>query len=111
MAEKDLDSIIKTVVVGIVAILGIMLVVRPLVNKAFDISTADLEAEEIKLMASAEQLSREQNSGNGADVEDSAIDVIQSKLDYSPAKKANDLIDNNPEETLNVIRSWLAENR
>jgi flagellar M-ring protein FliF len=110
--KRDLDSIIKTVVIGIVAILGIMLVIRPLVNKAFDISTADLEAEEIKLMASADQISREQNlaSGGGGD-DGNGLDVIQSKLDYGPVKKANDIIDNNPEETLNVIRSWLAENK
>ena len=118
--KRDLDSIIKTLVLGVVGILGIMLVVKPLVNKAFDLSTTDIEAEEIKIMAENEALAQQAGAISGGDIgggggggEDDSInlDVIQSKMETSPTQQINDLIDNNPEETLSVIRSWLTQNR
>jgi flagellar M-ring protein FliF len=115
--KRDLDSIIKTVVVGIVAILGIMLVIRPLVNKAFDLSSVDLQEEELKMMAAAEQAaaisaSSGMSGGGGSGVDDKInLDMIQTKVDNTPTKRVNDLIDNNPEETLSVIRSWMAQNK
>jgi flagellar M-ring protein FliF len=110
--KRDLDSIIKTIVVGIVAILAIMLVIRPLVNKAFDISTADLEAEELKFSSTENAMGQSSvNIPSNIAMDDGSIDVVQGKIDYAPARRINDLIDNNPEQTLNVIRAWLAENR
>ncbi len=118
--KRDLDSIIKTFVLGVVAILVIMLVIRPLVNKAFDVSASDIEAQEIKAMASNEALSQAAMAAGGMggggnfpdnDANQINLDVIQSKIDYSPTQKVNDLIDNNPEETLSIIRSWLVENK
>jgi len=113
--KRDLDGIIKTVVLGVVAILTIMLVIRPLVNKAFDISTSDMEAQEIKMMASNDAMAQATASvggsgGGGGDDGGINLDVIQSKIDYSPAQKINDLIDSNPDATLSIIRTWLTEN-
>lgn len=117
--KRDLDSIIKTFVLGVVAILTIILVVRPLVNKAFDVNASDIEAQEIKNIANTEAFSQASAAISGAagnsPLENEGpqinLDVIQSKIDYSPTQKVNDLIDNNPEETLSIIRSWLAESK
>lgn len=117
--KRDLDSIIKTFVLGVVAILVIMLVIRPLVNKAFDVSAADIEAQELKAIASTEALNQAAmavGGGGGGQMPDQEggqinLDVIQSKIDYSPTQKVNDLIDNNPEETLSIIRGWLADTK
>jgi flagellar M-ring protein FliF len=125
--KRDLDSIIKTAVLGIVAILTIMLVIKPLVNKAFDVSASDIEAQELRSMASNEALSQAAAAagggggfgggggpmmqGGGDEGQQMNLDVIQSKIDYSPTQKVNDLIDNNPEETLSIIRSWLTETK
>ena len=103
--KRDLDSILKTIMVGIVAILAIMLVIRPLVNRAFDISQADIEAE-----ATAQQAAMvEMQPMAPIENEDINLDIIQTKVDSTPTKKVNDLMDNNPEETLSVIRNWLTE--
>lgn len=96
--KRDLDSILKTVVVGIVAILAIMLVIRPLVNRAFEITHSDIEAE-----------STAASGATSAPVEEIDLDIIQSKVDSSPARKVNDLVQSNPEETLAVIRGWLSQ--
>lgn len=114
--KRDLDSIIKTVVLGVVAILTIMLVVRPLVNKAFNVSTSDLEAQELRSMAENEALTQAAaavGGGAGTDNENNQInlDVIQSKINYSPTQRVNDLIDSNPEDTLSIIRTWLADSK
>lgn len=115
---KDLDSIIKTVVLGIVAVLTIMLVVKPLVNKAFDVSSSDLEAEEMKALAEQDRMGKMMQtfgsmSGGGENEPPSGGggESIQSKMAFSAVQKANDIIDANPEETLNVIRSWLTQTR
>lgn len=112
--KRDLDSIIKTVVLGVVAILTIMLVIRPLVNKAFNVSSSDLEAQELRTMSENEALSQAAAAvGGGGENEGNQInlDVIQSKINYSPTQRVNDLIDSNTEDTLSIIRTWLAENK
>lgn len=108
---KDLDSIIKTVVLGVVAILVIMLVVKPLVNKAFDVSASDLEAEETKAMAEQEKLLKMMQTAEMPEIpqQQQANEVIQSRANFSAAQKVNEIIDGNPEETLMVLRSWLAQ--
>lgn len=120
--KRDIDSIIKTLVLGLTAILTIMLVIRPLVNKAFDISSSDIEAEELKSLATQEELAKQaglvlggsqEGDGGGDGEADSEInlDVIQTNSDNSPSQRVNDMIDNNPEETLSIIRNWIGNNR
>jgi len=108
--KRDLDSILKTVVVGIVAILAIMLVIRPLVNRAFEVVPADIEAEEAHAAMAAAGAANADGmmaTAGGMD-EDINLDIIQSKMESQPTRKINDLIENNPEETLSVIRTWLS---
>ncbi len=103
--KRDLASILKTLVIGIVAILAILLVIKPVVNRAFEHAPATAVADA--------------GGGGGAvpagDIPDlppeENIDVeqIQTKMEGASAKKINDLVDNNPDETLAVIRSWLAQ--
>ncbi len=106
--KRDLQGILKTVMVGIVAILAILLVIRPLVNRAFEISPADLEA------ASAQQAAGAGAGGGMSfagplESEEINLDVIQSRVDSTPTRRVNELMENNPEETLSVIRTWLTE--
>jgi flagellar M-ring protein FliF len=119
--KRDLNSIIKTLMVGIVAILAILLVIRPLVNRAFEISPTDIEAEVAKASLDGQSMAQMPLAAmgggagfpaGGGDQTAAAIgmDNIQSRVDTSPTKRVNDLVENNPEETLSVIRSWLSEN-
>ncbi len=117
--KRDLNSIIKTLVLGIVAVLTIMLVIRPLVNKAFNVSAADIEAQEIKMMANNEALAQAAAAVGTVAATSSMpdelpssinLDMIQSRSDSSPATRVNEMIDSNPDETLSIIRAWLADN-
>jgi len=108
--KQDLDSILKTLVVGIVAILAILLVIRPLVNRAFEATPSDLDDTNQMGLSATGAGSLENIQINESDMfgnDDIDIDIIQSKVDTSPARKINELINNNPDETLTIIRSWL----
>lgn len=105
--KRDFNSIIKTLVIGVVAILAILLVIRPLVNRAFEIAPG---AEE-----NAEGGGSAAGGGGLAGFTDtpmeSAIDVgdIQNRVGESSAKKVTEIVDSHPEETLAVIRGWLSQ--
>jgi len=108
--KHDLDSILRTIVIGIVAILAILLVIKPLVNRAFEIAPGDLEAEEAHAQAAAtagfDRLPEPIMAGGGEEIN---LDIIQSRMEGTTSRKINDLIDSNPEETLSVIRTWLSQ--
>lgn len=107
--KQDLDSIIQTLVLGGVAILAILLVIRPLVNRAIEAAELSQEEERLEMDALggpsiAGRLA--DLSGEGEEEDMINIDRIQGKVKSSTYRKINDLIDKNPEETLNVLRQW-----
>jgi len=93
--------------VAIVAILVILLVIRPLINNAFDVTTSS----DAKLIGDSGQsenmlLSSFLNEDNG--LEDMInVDKVDGRIKASSVKKVNDFIDRNPETAVNVIRGWL----
>lgn len=107
--KDDLDNIIQTLVLGGIALLAILTVIRPLVNRA--IEAAELAQEEEKL--ELEALGGPSISGSLSDLtgdgeEDDMINIdrIQGKIKSSTFRKINELIEKHPEETLNVLRQW-----
>ncbi len=107
--RDDLNGIIQTLVLGGVAILAILLVIRPLVNRA--IETAELAQQEEELEAAAlggpSISARLADLSEGEEEEDMInIDRVQGKIKSSTFKKINDLIEKHPEETLTIVRQW-----
>ena len=105
--KDDLDDIIQTLVLGGVAILAILLVIRPLVNRAIEAAELAQEEEQMELDA----LGMPSVAGHLADMSEEEedminIDRIQGKVKSSTYRKINDLIEKNPEETLGVLRQW-----
>ncbi len=110
--KDDMDNIIQTLVLGGVAILAILLVVRPLVNRAIEASVAQEEA------AEAEQAALEGPALSAAQLTDQSmledeeedminIDRIKGGVKSSTLRKINEIIDKHPDEALNVMRSWI----
>lgn len=98
--KRDFDNILKTLVIGIVAILVILLVIRPLVNRAFEIAPGQ-EAEETAAISGA--------GGGHEDHEETELDIgkLQHKMGSSSARQVSEVVSSNPEETMAVIRAWL----
>lgn len=116
--KKDLNSIIQTMVLGGVAILAILLVIRPLVARAIDsaeIANREDELEQAALAAPgiAARLSDMSRIAVPVAEEEEPedminIDRISGKLKSSNYNKINSMVDKHPEETSQILRSWLA---
>lgn len=118
--KQDLNSIIQTLVLGGVAILAILLVIRPLVARAIESAEAAAKEDELEQAALAApsiaaRLNDQRAKKIDEEEDDSAeegdminVDRIQGKLKSSTYAKINGLVDKHPEETSQIIRQWLA---
>lgn len=110
--KDELIRIAEGIGVAIVAILVILLVIRPLINNAFETNAAGGEgrllgdnAEEDNLLLS-----------NFLNEEDSEIEElinmnkIDGRIKVSSLKKVNDIVEKNPDAAVNIIRGWLYSN-
>jgi flagellar M-ring protein FliF len=105
--KDDLHAIIQTLVLGGVAILAILLVIRPLVNRAIEAAELAREEEQMELEALAgPSLSRLADLTE--DEEEDMIDIarISGKVKSSTFRKINELVGKHPEETLGILRQW-----
>ena len=111
--KDDLSGIIQTIVLGGVAILAILMVIRPLVVRALENAAIEEEQAEDdqKLLAVTTSLDRitDQSSDDGDAEDDDMINIdrIQGKVRSSSYNKINSLVDKHPEETVQIIRQWL----
>lgn len=121
--KQDLNSIIQTLVLGGVAILAILLVIRPLVARA--IESAEMAAKEDEMEQAAlaapsiaARLADQSRSGMRIDDDDNEaggepedminIDRIQGKLRSSTYAKINNMIEKHPDETAQILRQWIS---
>ncbi len=110
--KRDFNSIFQTFVLASVAILVIMLIIKPLVNKAITSQEeAEEDDEELQRLLSAPAMGGMLEDMTGDDEDDSmiSIDKIDGGIKSSLYRKVNELMENHPEECLNVIRQWAFE--
>lgn len=107
--KDELIRIAEGIGVAIVAILVILLVIRPLINNAFETNTANGEgrllgdnAEEDNLL-----LSNFLNEEDGEIDELINMNKIDGRIKVSSFKKINDIVEKNPDAAVNIIRGWL----
>lgn len=114
--KQDMHNIVQTLVLGGVAILAILLIIRPLVNRAIEASGAGAQAgaEGGAAMLGGPSLSgaarlSDHSGGEEGEEDDSMIDIdrINGKVRSSSFRKINEIIEKHPEEALNVIRQWV----
>ena len=112
--KNDLLRMAEILVLSIVAILVILLVVRPLVSRAFEAMPA------VTAGVGEAALLSDQSSGapalTGPDVaeEDSYdelidIDRVEGRVKASSVKKVGEIVEKHPEEALAIVRSWMYE--
>jgi len=100
--------------VAIVAVLIILLVVRPLVTRAFEAHAASADG-----MIGADGTLTPQLMGPGGsvpapipeeeDISDELIDIdkVEGRVKASSLRKIGEIVDKHPEEALSIIRNWL----
>lgn len=99
--------------VAIVAILVILLVIRPLINNAFEVSSNN-SAERLISSADGEDnllLSNFLNDNFDEAAEELVnVNKVDGRVKVSSLKKLNATVEKNPDAAVNVIRSWLYNN-
>ncbi len=121
----EAQSIIQTLIIAVVAILAILLVLRPAVSqliKQSQSASARVSSELAALEPMGGAMGRiggtmgggsmgggGMGGGAGYDNNESLIDVanIKGGMRSSSMKKVNEIIDKYPDETMNVIRNWV----
>lgn len=116
--KRDLGSIVQTLMVGIVITLIIVLLIRPIVSRAFELgkndkdeealmnsALTDRELEELKEITASE----EQEMKNKTNTEEGwlSLDKFEDNIKDSSFETVNEIIDRHPTEALTVLRNWL----
>ena len=121
LGKNDLLRIVEIIVLGIVALLVILLVIRPLISRAFEANTAAAtaaQAESERLLAdqAAEALALAGPGGLPApsdmDVEEEFeelidIDRVEGRIKASSMRKVGEIVEKHPEAALSIIRGWM----
>ena len=116
--KQDLLRIAEMLVLTILAILVILLVVRPLISRAFEAlpAAAGALAEGGRLIADQAQLAAgalaaPPGAGGGDDDEsfDDLIDLerVEGRVKASSVNKVGEIVEKHPDEALSIVRSWL----
>ena len=113
--KNDLLRMAEILVLSIVAILVILLVVRPLVQRAFEAmpSVTDALSADGKLLAegvSPTALPGMEGAGGGAVEEmDELIDIdrIEGLVKASSVRRVGEIVEKHPDEALALLRTWL----
>ncbi len=119
MDKNDLLRIAEFLVLGIVAILVILLVVRPLISRAIEsIPSADALAAE-RLIADQTAAAALTAPGGApipgetldGDVEQFEelidIDRVEGRVKASSVKKVGEIVEKHPDEALSIVRNWM----
>lgn len=107
--KREFRGLIQTFVIAIVVIMVLLLVVRPIVARAFELSSHEEEEKELEESLSASRLAAPvPNIGEGAG-DDDMIDIerIGARVNSSAFKSVNEIVEKYPDETVNIIRKWL----
>ncbi len=111
-SKAELMKMAEGLGISIIAILVIVLVIRPLINNAFDASGANAAD---KLLSSEEDDNLLLSNFLNDNVDETAeelvnINKVDGRVKVSLIKKLNNTVEKNPDATVNVIRSWLYNN-
>lgn len=111
--KQELQSIVQTLVIGGVAILAILLVIRPLVTRAIEASRTipELDDEAAQAALTGPSLTPQLSDQRFAEGEDEDeminIDRVSGRVKSATFRKVLEIIDKHPEEAMGVMRQWM----
>ena len=117
--KSDLIDAAEVVLVGIMIILVILLILQPMVSRLLAVSDTeldeDLEADLLTMRPAAPALEGPDAigafGGGQGDEEESLNDIqgVEGKVKSSSIRKVEEIVENYPNETVSVIRSWMTQ--
>ena len=112
-SKAELMRMAEGLGVAIVAILVILLVIRPLINNAFEVSNNNSAEKLISSEGDGDNLllSNFLNESFDESAEELVnLNKVDGRIKVSSLKKLNATVEKNPDAAVNVIRSWLYNN-
>lgn len=121
--RNKVDNIVQTVVIGLVIILIMLLIVKPVITRLLETRAALAEEKELeaRLMSGESIATVEQEvevpARSGPEMSDDEYLEILLKPSSIDRKKINlvrylnDLVDKHPDETVSIIRAWLYDGK
>jgi flagellar M-ring protein FliF len=122
MGKDDIFRIAEMVVLGIVAILVILLVIRPLITRAFEKADAQEDDDMDKLLSDQSGMPAALAGPTGALAQDLALEAAQAdeeleqmidinrvegRVRASSLRKVGEIVEKHPEEAVSILRNWL----
>jgi len=114
LTKADYFRIAEMLVLAIVAILVLLLVVRPLVNRTLEALPSALSRDQERTLLSDQSVGAPAltgPAGTGTEEEDKEelIDVaqVEGRVRASTIKKIGEIVEHHPEETVSILREWL----
>jgi flagellar M-ring protein FliF len=109
---RDLGSIIQTLVIGIVITLVMLLIVRPMVGRAFEITKNENDEAELQAALAGQdldELAEITGQEEQAKKKESLIDIdrFEERMNASSIGAINDIVDRHAEEAVTIIRGWM----
>lgn len=110
--KDEIIRISEGIGVALVAILVILLVIRPLINNAFDMSNNDSDTRLLGQNAEEDNLLLSNFlDEDHEDVSDMInMNKVNGRVKASSVKRINDIIEKNPDTAVNIVRGWLYQN-
>lgn len=129
LPREDIMRIAETLILSLVAVLAILLVLRPLVSHIAAAASSSASANtgggegDARMLASSGGAAQPQLAAPGggqmspapAGAEMSELETtldmsnVEGQVKQSSLKKINDLVDKHPNETVSVIRNWMTQ--
>lgn len=122
MTKEDLFRIAEMVVLGIVAVLIILLVIRPLITRAFEKADQQDDDDMDRLLADQTGMPAALAAPTGALAQDLALEAAQAdeeleqmidinrvegRVRASSLRKVGEIVEKHPEEAVSILRNWL----
>ncbi len=110
--KDEIIRISEGIGVALVAILVILLVIRPLINNAFDMSNNDSDTRLLGQNAEEDNLLLSNFlDEDHEDVSDMInMNKVNGRVKASSVKRINDIVEKNPDAAVNIVRGWLYQN-
>ena len=110
--KEELIRIAEGLGVAIVAILVIVLVIRPLINNAFEAGPRSSETRLLGENADEDNLLLSNFLGDEGESIDDMINMnkVDGRVKASSLKRVNDIVEKSPDMAVNIIRGWLYQN-
>lgn len=112
--KRDLGNIIQTLVIGIVLTLVILLIVKPMVGKAFEITKSETDEAELQAALAGqdlEELAQITGQEEEAKQKEALIDLdrLEKRMNKASVTAVNDIVERHPDEVVTIMRHWMEE--